>query len=129
MKKIFLIIIIALVFLTGCNKRKPPVKGVIFLSSSPIDAGFTPDKREDIFVAGKKVNFVVIAKTPFKSETLRIQILKVIPSIEMAQGRDIEVDPSAYYAVDSFCIYKEGSYVIRIFGVNGFENPIAQEYF
>jgi hypothetical protein len=120
---------IIVILLSGCDKEK----AFILLSSKPISAEtFNPVGRESVFVAGNKVYFVLYNPKPFTSPILRVQILRwdrtIAPpyGLTVEQGRDFEVDTTQNYAINSFCLYREGSYRLRVFSKDNLINPLAE---
>lgn len=119
MKKfiIILILLICPVFLASCNKEEEP--GIILFSSNAIDQNFNFKKAEKSFVTGQRINFVALVPDPFTTTTARVQVLRSNMQqkvyLEMVQGRDIDVKLGKYYVINSFCVYDEGVYTIRLY--------------
>jgi hypothetical protein len=132
MKKFFVLILLTITLLTGCKKQD---KALIFFSSNSISAEtFSIDKAEQFFTAGKKINFVLLNPKPFTSPILRLQVLKVndklaVYGYSIEHARDVEIDMSKHYAINSFVLYREGYYILRIFSKDALNEPIAEADF
>ena len=129
MKKIVLLILLSIFLITGCN-NKDKQHAVILFSSKLIDQDFSFNKAEKAFYTGQRINFVVLNSKPFTSKTLRLQLIrtnmKARVYMEMAQGRDIEIDKTKFYVINSFCVYQDGQYAVRIFSPDEPKIPLAE---
>ena len=129
MKKIFLLLLLSIFLITGCN-NKDKEQGAILFSSKPIDQYFTFDKAETNFYTGQKINFVVLNPKPFTSDTLRLQIIrnnmKSKVFMDLVHARDIEIDKTKFYAINSFCVYQDGRHIVRIFSPDNIDTPLAE---
>lgn len=135
MKKIFFLLVFSTIIFCGCEFALEHESALIFFSPRPITKeSFDPEMAQNTFDQGQLIHFCLYSKTPFNSNEGRIQILKKDPNTQLygfslIQGRDIILNPSKYYYTDSFTIYSEGYYLIRIFTPNNPNEPLAQTTF
>ena len=113
---IFIIFILGL-FLSGCKDKTPR----IFLSTQPVTREtFVPMEE---FKKDDTINFVLIAPKGFKSDTVRMQLLKksnLSPTwgYTLRLGKDYNVE-NKYYLTGSFTVYSAGRYELMFFDSDG----------
>lgn len=135
MKKLSLIILLNLILFCGCEFALEHENAIIFFSQSPITKeGFDPEMTQNTFDQGQIIYFCLYSKTPFNCNEGRIQILKKDPNTQsygycMVQGKDILLNPAKNYYMDSFTIFSEGYYLIRIFSKTNPNKPLVQTPF
>lgn len=126
-KTILLLLIFSLCLFSGCAKKE---NAMILFSSNTIDRNFDLSKNETVFTTAQRINFVLLNPNPFTSDILRLQILisniKTGSFLDIAQARDIEIDPNKHYAMGSFCVYRDGKYIVRIFSKDDLDVPLAE---
>jgi len=122
MKKFFLFLIVGILFFAlGCKDTTPR----IFLSTKPImRETFVP---MDEFKVNDTINFVLIVPKGFKSETVRMQLLKKnnlspIYGDKLEQGRDFNVE-NEHYITGAFTVYSGGRYELRFYDSDGHRKP------
>ncbi len=115
-------------FLSGCDKEKPS----IFLSSRPITVQtFYPEK---VFELGEPINFAVLSPEEFTSSRARVQVVKLNEKVSMygyklSHARDIGIDTSKKFFIDSLTLHEKGHYVIRIFCNENLKIPLVETFF
>lgn len=122
------IIIALLCCFSGYAKNK----AYVIFSSRPITTETL--QTEKIFNIGETINFAVLSPNGFKNPLIRIQIIKKsdktdIMGYTMAQARDIEIDTSKNYFINSFCLYNAGGFYFRVFSHDDFKKPILESEF
>jgi hypothetical protein len=126
---ILTIFFILLVFSSGCSKKQPYY---VILSSNPITQ--STFQTEKTFKVGEKINFAVLAPSGFQNPLVRIQIIKQNAithyiGYTMEHARDIEIDTSKNFFIDSFYIYSAGGFYFRVFSHADFQKPLVQTDF
>jgi len=117
MKFKFLLILLLLIFISGCKDTTPRV----FLSTKPITKEtFQPMEQ---FKVNDSINFVVLAPKKFKSQTVRLQLLKKsmlspIYGYTLAFGKDFNVE-NDYYLTGTFTVYSAGRYELYVYDSDG----------
>ena len=114
MKRIFLFFLIGIfIFLSGCKDTTPRV----FLSTKPImKETFVP---MDEFKVNDTINFVLIVPKGFKSDTVRLQLIKKnklspVYGDTLALGKDFNVEHENYLT-GAFTVYSGGRYELRFY--------------
>ena len=135
MRKLILLILFSTIIFCGCEFALEHENAIIFFSQRPITKeSFDPSMVRNTFDQGQLIHFCLYSKTPFNSNEGRIQILKKDPNTQLygyslVQGKDILLNPTKQYYTDSFTLYSEGYYLIRIFSKNKPKEPLAQTAF
>lgn len=135
MKKIIFIIILSTIVFCGCEFALDHENAAIFFSPRPITKeGFDEEMIQNTFEQGQSIYFCIYSKIPFNTNEGRLQIFKKDPKTQLygyslEQGKDIVLNPVKNYYTDSFAIYSEGYYLIRIFSKNNPNEPLAQNTF
>lgn len=118
MKKLLGLIILGVcLFFVGCKDTTPR----IFLSTKPIQKEtFVPMEE---FKVNDTINFVLIVPKGFKSETVRLQLIKknkISPiygdTLELGKDYNVEND---YYLTGAFTVYSGGRYELRFYDSDG----------
>ena len=126
---IFLIFIMGL-SLAGCKDKTPR----IFLSTRPImRETFVPMNE---FVKNDTINFILIAPKGFRSDTVRMQLIKKSNlshdwGYKLMLGKDYNVE-NEYYLTGSFTVYSAGRYEVQFYDINGPKKKThfpAKQYF
>ena len=126
---IFLIFIFGLL-LSGCKDKTPR----IFLSTKPImRETFIPMEE---FKKDDTINFVLIAPKGFRSDVVRMQLLKksnLSPTwgYTLRLGKDYNVE-NKYYLTGSFVVYSAGRYELQFYDQSGPKKKThfpAKQYF
>lgn len=132
MKRVFLAIIIPLVLLTSCVFKKD---AVILLGPEPIEPGNLQfiDKKP-VFKQRQRIYYILISQKPIENPKLRLQVLKIDRKapyfkLEPAYCIDLPRGAQEHYVADYFALHGAGTYIIRIFSFDDFENPIAWSEF
>ncbi len=113
---LFLIFFIC-IFISGCKDKTPRV----FLSTKPVmRETFVPMEE---FKKNDTINFVLIVPKGFKSETVRIQLIKKnklspIYGDTLALGKDYNVE-HPNYLIGAFTVYSSGRYELRFYDSDG----------
>jgi len=118
-KRFFSILFICLIFLgiCGCQDTTPR----LYLSTQPIaKETFIPMEE---FKKNDTINFVLIAPKGFKSDTVRMQLIKKafvspIYGDTLEQGRDFNVEHT-HYLTGAFTVYSGGRYELRFYDSDG----------
>lgn len=103
--------------LCGCKDTTPR----IFLSTQPITKEtFIPMEE---FKKNDTINFVLISPKGFKSDTVRMQLIKKafvspIYGDTLEQGRDFNVEHT-HYLTGAFTVYSAGRYELRFYDSDG----------
>lgn len=131
MIRVLITIFSALVLLCGCDREE---RAMIFFSSKPITQEFTFDKAENNFELKNKIYFVLYNPKPYTCNVVKLQVLKSEDKSSVfvstiAQAREIEIDPDNPYILNSFVLYSEGNYWLRVFSRDNLEVPIAEANF
>jgi len=111
------VICFILIGLCGCKDTTPR----IFLSTKPIVEGaFVP---MDQFRKMDTINFVLIAPKAFKSDIVRLQLLKksnlsATYGYTLMLGKDYNVE-NKYYLTGAFTVYSGGRYELNFFDSDG----------
>lgn len=127
-KIITLILIISTIFLSGCAiKSKKPI---LLFNSQKINAKTIYDAQK-IFKPNQKVYYVILMPNGFKKEYLRMQIIKredkvVQGGANIYMSKDLFIDASKKYYIDSFSIGSSGTFVVRFFYGNKLEKPFLE---
>jgi len=119
MKKfIYIFIFFVLIgFISGCKDKTPR----IFLSTKPVmRETFVPMEE---FKKNDTINFVLIVPKGFKSETVRLQLIKKnklspLYGDTLALGKDYNVE-NPYYLIGAFTVYSGGRYELRFYDSDG----------
>lgn len=133
MKNLILIfcLICSLFLLVSCNREKP----ALFLSSEKLTPNnFSLDKTAKKFDSGHKIYFLFYYPKKFKTNMLRMQIIKFtalmpIDAFSLAMAKDIEIDTDENFITDYFVLYKDGTYLLRIFTKDNLYVPAIQQEF
>lgn len=131
-KKFLNIFLICLIFigLCGCKDTTPR----IFLSTKPImRETFIPMEE---FKKNDTINFVLISPKGFKSETVRMTLIKKnglspIYGDTLALGKDFNVEHDNYLT-GAFTVYTGGRYELRFYDSDGTKKKTvftAKQYF
>ena len=118
-KKFFLTICILslLIFCNGCKDKNPR----IFLSTKPVVKElFVP---MDMFKVNDTINFVLIVPKGFKSDSVRLQLIKKnklspIYGDTLELGKDYNVE-NENYLIGAFTVYSGGRYELRFYDSDG----------
>ena len=135
MKKIIFIIFLSTIIFCGCEFALDNENAAIFFSPIAITKeNADPSMAQNTFDIGQPIFFCIYSKTPFNSNEGRLQILKKDHISQMygysvVYGKDILLNPAQNYYTDSFTIYSEGYYLLRIFSKNNPNEPLAQNTF
>ena len=111
-----LLVFIMGLFLTGCKDTTPRV----FLSTKPImRETFVPMEE---FKVNDTINFVLLAPKGFRTDTVRLQLLKksnlsAMWGYTLALGKDYNVE-NEHYLTGSFTVYSGGRYELMFFDLN-----------
>ncbi len=102
---------------SGCKDKTPR----IFLSTQPIVRElFVPMEK---FKKNDKINFVLIAPKGFRSDMVRLQLIKKnglspIYGDTLTLGKDYNVE-NKYYLTGAFTVYAAGRYEVRFYDSDG----------
>jgi len=135
MKKIIILIFFSTILFCGCEFALDYDNAIIFLSSRPITKeSFDPNIVQNTFDQGQSIYFCLYSKTPFNANEGRLQILKKdlktqVYGYSLYQGKDILLNPIKNCYTDSFTIFSEGYYLLKIFSKNNPNEPLAQTTF
>jgi len=131
MKKFLILICLLLLPMSGCDKERSVI---LFSSGAITPENFSVEKCRNTFQVGQRIDFILYHPKPLTNSIIRLQVLKLesngfASGYSIAYARDIEIDTRMNYATDSFYLYKEGDYVLRIFSTDNFETPVAEGMF
>jgi hypothetical protein len=135
MKKLTLLILLSTIIFCGCEFSLDYENAVIFFSPRPISKEtFDPEQVQNTFEQGQTIYYGIYSKEPFKANEGRMQILRKDPNTQlygyaMVLGKDILLSPEKNYYTDSFTIFTEGYYLMRVFSKNNPDVPLAQKTF
>ncbi len=132
MKQVLSVLLICFsLFMSGCDKEKP----AIYFSSRPIEKqNFSPESMEKAFAPGQRVYFIVYYPKGFETQTIRLQIVskkETAPfyGVGIEQVRDVKVKEGYQIFSDTFCLYRDGFYFLRVFSPKDWQKPLVQDYF
>jgi hypothetical protein len=118
-----------LIFTSGFSKKHPYY---LILSSQPITKKTLQSEKS--FKVGEKINFAVFYPDGLTDPLVRIQIIKENekthgPGYTIEHARDIEIDPSKNFFINSFYIYSNGHFYFRVFSHADFNKSLTQTDF
>jgi len=110
-------VLIICLSLFGCKDTTPR----ILLSTNPVTKETFVPMNE--FKKNDTINFVLIAPKGFKSQTVRMSLLKKnflspLYGDTLALGRDFNVENN-YYLIGSFTVYSGGRYALMFYDSDG----------
>lgn len=125
----YLLLIISLFFLCGCDKEKP----TILFNNQEINKR-TVQSPVDFFELGETTHFVVFNPQGFDSPYLRLQLIKKDTKVQnwgfkIAYSKDIKIDTSKNYYIDSINVSQAGTYMLSLFYLNDLNRPIVRGMF
>ncbi len=125
---LFLVSVLAFL-LCGCEKEKP----LILFNNQPINK-LTVNAPVDYFELGETVHFVAFNPKGFESSYLRLQLVKKDTKVQnwgfkIALSKDIKIDTSKKYYIDSLNVSQAGSYILSLFYLNDLNRPIVRGMF
>lgn len=130
LKKLLFVLAFGLIFfLCGCDKETP----IVLFNNQPINKT-TVHTPVDYFELGETVHFVVFNHKGFESPYLRVQLVKKDTKVQnwgfkIAMSRDVKVDTSKKYYIDSMQVSQSGTYIFSLFYLNDLNRPIVRGMF
>lgn len=130
------ILILGLIFLLCLNcgfKKKNKLKPYVLFGKDTISQSSLTN-IEKFFSVGQKINFLVYNPDGFKSNLVRIQILKKDEKVEqwgisIVHARDIQIDTSKPYFTNTIVLWQEGYYIFRVFSHDNMKKPFVETDF
>ena len=124
-----ILVVILMFFLCGCEKETP----MVLFNNQPINKT-TVSYPVNIFELGETTHFVVFNPKGFESPYLRLQIIKKSSKTQnwgygIAVSRDVKVDTSKKYYIDSVNLSKSGTYLFALFYLDDLNRPIVRGMF
>ena len=124
-----LLAVISIFLVSGCDKEK----AVILFNNQPINSQ-TLHAPVDIFEMGETTHFVVFNPKGFESPYLRLQIIKKETKtknwgFKIHTSKNIKIDNTKKYYIDSFKLSQSGSYIVSLFYLNDLNRPIVRGMF
>ena len=135
MKKLFPLILLYIFFISGCQFALEHDDSILLFGEKPLTKEtILKGMIQNTFKEGQLVHYGFYSKEPFKTTGGRVQILKKdqktdVYGFSIEQSFDIHLNPDKNYYTNSFTIYSEGLYFMRIFTKNSPNSPIAQKSF
>lgn len=129
-RKILFLLCFVLVFVVcGCEKEKP----LVLFNNQQINTT-TVQSPVDYFELGETTHFVVFNPKGFESPYLRLQIIKKDTKTQnwgfkIAVSKDVKIDNSKKFYIDSVNISQSGTYILSLFYLNDLNRPIVRGMF
>ena len=123
------VVILLIFFVSGCEKTQP----IILFNNQPINAK-TVNYPVTIFQLGETLHYVLLNPKGFESPYLRVQLIKKNTKVQnwgfgLDYTRDVKIDSTKNFYIDSLKLNNSGSYIMSIFYVSDLNRPIARATF
>lgn len=117
------------IFLSGCKKDQP----LLFFNTQPITRETVSHPSRN-FALGEPVHYILIVPKGFKSEYLRVQLVKKEEKTnhwgyKIYQSKDYHIDTSKKYYIGKVVPGEKGYYFMQIFQFGNFDIPVARNDF
>ena len=126
MRKLFLIGIMFILFLSGCVYDR----GIILFNVEPINKDNALDNKK-YFDEGQKVYYLFIAPKKMSNKYIRTQVVKMsdvgpLGGAEIIRTKDYRLmKDERYYHTDYFTIHAKGHYYMQVFSIDNLQHPLS----
>lgn len=124
--KLFLILLISLVFLSACVYDR----GIILFNTQPVTKENALSDAK-VFTVGQPVYYLFIAPKRMENKFIRVQVFKMIENApwggnEVVRTKDYRLmKDERYYHSDYFTFHEAGRYVMQVFSIDDLQHPLS----